>query len=171
MIMDVFLVVAHNVLTVWNHSYMIGMSNWTSYGSYTLGGCLTKICTVYFCLIWWFLISVQSRTVGWFYLVMSLLYVESLLKQHLQSPLCVCKLSECYFLQAVDWAVSVMCLRYVWLASCVVGYLLNMMFILSLSMWTLDPIFFYTLTPHFLHNNFSIAFLMVPILTSNLFSD
>jgi len=49
--------------------------------------CINKIQC--FCLILWFLISVHPRTAGWFYLVLSLLSLESLLKQLSQSALCV----------------------------------------------------------------------------------
>lgn len=35
------------------------------------------------------------------------------------SLLCACKLPECYFLQAIDWAASVMCVSHMWPTSSV----------------------------------------------------
>jgi hypothetical protein len=90
------------------------------------------------------------------------------------SLVCACKLSECYFLQAVDWAASVICVSHMRPTSCVVGYPWNMMFILKSVCEHCSPSHArwiqFTLAPYFIHSNFSIVFLMVPILTSTMFS-
>ena len=135
--------------------------------------CINKIQC--FCLIWWFFISVHARTADQFYLVWSLFSVERLLRQHSQSALCGCKLPECYFLQALEWAAPMMRVSCMWPTCCVVGYLWNVMIILNVCIWILDPIpclinLVHSLTPYFLHINFSIVFIMVPVLTITLFS-